>query len=159
MIATGCNDRVIDSLIDNNNDDDDYEDIPLNSNLEIVTQFISTTPPALLPVVRLTSTTKMPVTPALFCLVKLFTTLIFSCSPSKSCNSRRQILKDFVEASSTHTVAASCLRPVHMCSAVTSMHVVALRTFPTIQFERNTSLENGNNQFHRFGTPSLYFLV
>ena len=122
MIATGCNDRVIDSLIDNNNDDDDYEDIPLNSNLEIVTQFISTTPPALLPVVRLTSTTKMPVTPALFCLVKLFTTLIFSCSPSKSCNSRRQILKDFVEASSTHTVAASCLRPVHMCSAVTSMH-------------------------------------
>lgn len=122
MIATGCNDRVIDSLIDNNNDDDDYEDIPLNSNLEIVTQFISTTPPALLPVVRLTSTTKMPVTPALFCLVKLFTTLIFSCSPSKSCNSRRQILKDFVEASSTHTVAASCLRPVHMCSAVTSMY-------------------------------------
>lgn len=125
MIATGCNDRVIDSLIDNNNDDDDNEDIPLNSNLEIVTQFISTTPPpppALLPVVRLTSTTKMPVTPALFCLVKLFTTLIFSCSPSKSCNSRRQILKDFVEASSTHTVAASCLRPVHMCSAVTSMY-------------------------------------
>ena len=45
MIATGCNDRVIDSLIDNNNDDDDNEDIPLNSNLEIVTQFISTTPP------------------------------------------------------------------------------------------------------------------
>lgn len=44
MIATGCNDRVIDSLIDNNNDDDDNEDIPLNSNLEIVTQFISTTP-------------------------------------------------------------------------------------------------------------------
>lgn len=115
MIATGCNDRVIDSLIDNNNDDDDNEDIPLNSNLEIVTQFISTTPP-------LTSTTKMPVTPALFWLVKLFTTLIFSCSPSKSCNSRRQILKDFVEASSTHTVAASCLRPVHMCSAVTSMY-------------------------------------
>ena len=122
MIATGCNDRVIDSLIDNNNDDDDNEDIPLNSNLEIVTQFISTTLPALLPVVRLTSTTKIPVTPALFCLVKLFTTLIFSCSPSKSCNSRRQILKDFVEASSTHTVAASCLRPVHMCSAVTSMY-------------------------------------
>ena len=126
MIATGCNDRVIDSLIDSNNDDDDNEDIPLNSNLEIVTQFISTTPPppppALLPVIRLTSTTKMPVTPALFWLVKLFTTLIFSCSPSKSCNSRRQILKDFVEASSTHTVAASCLRPVHMCSAVTSMY-------------------------------------
>lgn len=45
MIATGCNDRVIDSLIDNNNDDDYNEDIPLNSNLEIVTQFISTTPP------------------------------------------------------------------------------------------------------------------
>ena len=45
MIATGCNDRVIDSLIDSNNDDDDNEDIPLNSNLEIVTQFISTTPP------------------------------------------------------------------------------------------------------------------
>lgn len=122
MIATGCNDRVIDSLIDNSNDDDDNEDIPLNSNLEIVTQFISTTPPALLPVIRLTSTTKMPVMPALFWLVKLFTTLIFSCSPSKSCNSRRQILKDFVEASSTHTVAASCLRPVHMCSAVTSMY-------------------------------------
>ena len=126
MIATGCNDRVIDSLIDNNNDDDDNQDIPLNSNLEIVTQFISTTPPppppALLPVIRLTSTTKMPVTPALFWLVELFTTLIFSCSPSKSCNSRRQIPKDFVEASSTHTVAASCLRPVHMCSAVTSMY-------------------------------------
>lgn len=49
MIATGCNDRVIDSLIDNNNDDDDNEDIPLNSNLEIVTQFISTTPPRLTP--------------------------------------------------------------------------------------------------------------
>ena len=30
MIATGCNDRVIDSLIDNNSDDDDNEDIPLN---------------------------------------------------------------------------------------------------------------------------------
>ena len=71
MIATGCNDRVIDSLIDNNNDDDDNEDIPLNSNLEIVTQLISTPPPpppALLPVIRLTSTTKMPVTPALFWL-------------------------------------------------------------------------------------------
>ena len=96
MIATGRNDRVIDSLIDNNNDEDDNEDIPLNSNLEIVPQFISKTPPppppALLPVIRLTSTTKMPVTPALFWLLKLFTTLIFSCSPSKSCNSRRQIL-------------------------------------------------------------------
>ena len=45
MIATGRNDRVIDSLIDNNNDEDDNENIPLNSNLEIVTQFISTTPP------------------------------------------------------------------------------------------------------------------
>jgi len=31
--------------------------------------------------------------------------------------------------------------------------MVALRTFPKIQFERNTSLENGNNQFHRFQTP------
>ena len=49
MIATGRNDRVIDSLIDNNNDEDDNEDIPLNSNLEIVTQFISTTPPPPLP--------------------------------------------------------------------------------------------------------------
>ena len=38
MIATGCNDRVIDSLIDNNSDDDD---IPLNS----------TPYPALLPVI------------------------------------------------------------------------------------------------------------
>ena len=131
MIATGCNDTVIDSLLNNNNDDDDNEDIPLNSNRELVTQFICTPlapqtppppPPAFLPVIRLTSTTKMAVTPVLFWLVKLFTTLIFSCSPSKSCNSRRQILKDFVEASSTHTVAASCLRPVHMCSAVTSMY-------------------------------------
>ena len=40
MIATGCNYRVIDSLIDNNSDDDD---IPLNSNLETVSQFMSKT--------------------------------------------------------------------------------------------------------------------
>lgn len=58
MIATGCNYRVIDSLIDNNSDDDD---IPLNSNLETVSQFMSKTLippppppspyPALLPVI------------------------------------------------------------------------------------------------------------
>ena len=117
MIANGCNDRVTDSLMDNNNDDDDNQDIPLNSNLEILTQFISTTAPPP-PPPRLTPRHKADFNNE----NASDTTLIFSCSPSKSCNSRRQILKDFVEASSTHTVAASCLRPVHMCSAVTSMY-------------------------------------
>ena len=44
-----------------------------------------------------------------------------SWTPAKFWSSRRQILKDLADASSSQTVAASCLRCALWCSAVTNM--------------------------------------